>query len=398
MTRFIYCLAISFFLLLFINCKSTKNTLPTPIPELAYLESWEQTGQITKDQLATYWGNNDTANAFIQYDVTVYRITYQSKEIDGKDKTLSGAILVPNMANEKSVVSIQHATFFADEEAPSVNDGFSVVSRKSIFAAHGYIVFLPDYYGYGVDQQAVHPYHHAESLQIAAKDMLLAGYEFLQSQEIKFNQKLFLAGYSEGAYATAALQQELEKQTNLPFTLTATSLGSGAYNLKATFEYFTSDINQSFGCTPCNAFLLQSFNTTYNIGHPLSHYFQAPYANLIEDGLFLGDYDAAGIAQQLPVSPAELFNPLFILNYYNGEETAWEDALKFNNIHQWQPKYPTLLTHNLEDTVAPFFNSEALAQYNQANPNLEFYPISNSDHFSGIFQWGILTLDYFDKF
>ncbi len=384
--------------ILFYNCKSITPPLTIPTEDLEYLLSGEQAGQISKNQLVAYWDNNDTANAFIQYDVTVYRITYKSIDLDGKENTLSGAILVPDMTGVKSVVSVQHATFFAEQEAPSVNDGFSVVSRKSIFAAHGYIVFLPDYHGYGVDQASIHPYHHAESLQTASRDMLFAGYEFLQSQQIDFNQQLFLAGYSEGAYATAALQQALEKRTDLPFSLTATSLGSGAYNLKATFEYFTADITQSFGCTPCNAFLLQSFNEVYTIGHPLTHYFQSPYANLIEEGLFLGAYDAAGIAQQLPADAAQLFNPVFILNYYNGAETAWENALDINSIHQWQPNHPTLVTHNLEDNVAPFFNSEAFAQNNQANPNLEFYPVPQTDHFSGILQWGILTLDYFDKF
>ena len=398
MVRMIQILTFSLLWIFFSNCTATKTTLPTPTPELNYLQSWEQAGQITKNQLIDYWNNNDTANAFIQYDVTIYKITYQSKGLDGANKTLSGAVLVPNNTNTNSVISIQHATFFADAEAPSINEGFSVVSRKSIFAAHGYIVFLPDYHGYGIDKDAIHPYHHAESLQIAATDMLLAGYEFLEMQQIAHTQKLFLGGYSEGAYATAALQQELEKRTDLPFAVRASSLGSGAYNLKATFEHFTSDLNQSFGCTPCNAFLLQSFNAVYDLPYPMTHYFQEPYAAIIEEGLFLGDFDAAAIAQQLPAAPLTLFNPAFVLRYYTNDEPDWQAALTANSIHQWQPKQPTFLTHNIQDTVSPFFNSEALATSNADNPNLVFQAIPNTDHFSGIFQWGILTMDYFDRF
>lgn len=390
-------------LLLFIfltACKVSKDNLPSPsnVTPAEYLLSWEEDNSISKDQLSTYWGNNDTANAFINYEVNVFRISYQSVDLVGNKKVLSGAVLVPDKSGDKSTIAIQHATFFADVEAPSVNEGFSVVSRKSIFAAHGYVVFLPDYYGYGEDKAAIHPYHHAESLEIASRDMVFAGYEFLQQQEIEHNQKLFIAGYSEGAYATAALQQGLENKTDLPFTLIASSLGSGAYNLKATFEQFTADINQLFGCTPCNAFLLQSYNEVYDIKHPLDYYFQQPYADKIEKGLFLGDFDAGAIARELSVSPAQLFNPSFLINYYQNKESTWMSALETNSIHDWQPKHPTLLTHNQNDNVSPFFNSLELAELNQANEQLIFMPINNTDHFSGIFQWGILSMDYFDRF
>lgn len=383
-----------------ISCRSAKeNILPSNgNSENEYLVAWEKGSAILKNQLITYWGNNDTANAFIQYDVSVYSITYNSIDKNGNTKLLSGAILVPNNSMEKSVISIQHATFFADSEAPSVNDGFSVVSRKSIFAAHGYIVFLPDYYGYGVDRNTIHPYHHAESLRIASRDMILASYEFLKEQQIQFNQKLFLAGYSEGAFATAALQQLLESDQKLPVSLTASSLGSGAYNMKATFEYFTADINQPPGCTPCNAFLLQAYNEVYDIGYEMDTYFQVPFNQKIAEGLFLGDFDAAEIATTLPDNPTQLYQPTFITHYYQGKASSWEMALSENSIHEWQPQQPTLLTHNQQDNVAPFFNSVDLADYNATNNNLTFLPIEGTDHFSGIFNWGILTMDYFDRF
>lgn len=400
MDGFIKCLSFSFLMLLISSaCKVTKmDDMPEIIVESDYLLTWEKDLTIPVNELKNYWGNNDTANAFIEHDVEVYRITYQSEQADGERKTLSGAVLVPQKTGAKSVISIQHATFFADEEAPSVNQGFSVVSRKSIFAAHGYIVFLPDYHGFGVDRDNIHPYHDAETLQSASEDMLLAGYEFLTNKGIDFTQKLFLAGYSEGAYATAALQQSLEKRIDLAVTLTATSLGSGAYNMKATFEQFTSPGEQVFGCVACNAFFLQSYNEVNKIGHPLSYYFQEPYQSSIEAGLFLGDFDAGEIAQQLTEDPAELLNPAFILNYYLANEKEWERALVENSIHEWQPKHPTFITHNEQDNVAPFFNSQELAIFNEGNSNVVFLPIPNTDHFSGIFQWGILTIDYFDKF
>jgi len=399
MTSFIKYLTLSTLVIILTNsCKVAQVDMPNLTIDNEYLMSWEKRASIPVNELKTYWGNNDTANVFITHEVEVYTITYQSQQVDGTNKTLSGAILIPKKTGPKSVISIQHATFFADEEAPSVNQGFSVVSRKSIFSAHGYIVFLPDYHGFGVDRENIHPYHHAESLLSASEDMLMAGYEFLNNQEVEFTNKLFLAGYSEGAYATAALQQSLEQKLDLAVALTASSIGSGAYNLKATFEKFTGDAEQTFGCLACNAFFLQSFNEVYKMDLPLSHYFQEPFLGRIEAGLFLGDYDAAAINNQLTNAPTELLNPAFILNYYLENEKGWSSALAANNIHEWQPKHPTLITHNEQDNVAPFFNSLELAKLNEGNSNVSFIPIPNTDHFSGIFQWGILTMDYFDKF
>lgn len=399
MIRFKYALTISFGLsLLLLACTSSKDSVVKPTPIFQFLDSFEEAGQISKSELRSYWDNNDTANIFIQYDVDIHRITYRSTGLDGQPTILSGAILVPQKDEPKSVISIQHATYFADKETPSVNEGFSVVSRKSIFAANGDIVFLPDYFGFGTDADNMHPYHHAKSLTVAAEDMLVAGYEFLAHQEITHTQKLFLAGYSEGAYATAALQQSLENKTDLPFTVTASSLGSGAYHLKATFERFTSDISQPFGCLPCNAFFLQSYNEVYELNRPMTYYFQEPYASRIEAGLFLGDYDATLISQQLTNDASQLFNPLFIINYYGGGETEWVNALEENSIHEWRPKQPTFITHNEADNVSPFFNSQQLAEWNQENEKVQFLPIPNTNHFDGIFQWGILTMDYFGKF
>ena len=58
----------------------------------------------------------------------------------------------------------------------------------------------------------------------------------------------------------------------------------------------------------------------------------------------------------------------------------------------------SLITHNFNDEVSPYFNSEALANLNASIPQVIFEPIPNTNHFDGIFTWGIMTMDYFDRF
>lgn len=389
--KYIFLIWVSFGCL-FSACSSD---LPPIVSQNELLVSYDEIDEITTDDLKIYW-DNTIANNFIQNDVTVYKVIYKSKDDFDQFIHLSGSVLIPDVENIKGIISIQHATFFANEEAPSENADFSVVSRKSIFASNGYIVFLPDYQGYGVDQDRIHPYHHASSLASSSIDMIKASKEVLIQLGLNTSLKLFLAGYSEGAYATAAIQQSIEEQ-NIDLVVSGMSLGSGAYNLKATFDTFVTDQTpREFSCTPCNAFFIQSYNDYYQFNQPMSYYFKEPYAQLISEGLLLGKNNASTIAQKLTEIPDDLFNPVF-LDAYQGGLNDWEQALGENSIQDWIINVPVLITHNVEDQVSPFFNSEDLAILNSSKPDVVFEPIQNTNHFDGIFAWGIMTMDYFDK-
>lgn len=386
--RMVICIAI----MACLSCSSADN-LDMRSERLVLLDIKELQG-ITSQQIKTYW-QNEAANRFVNNDINVHSVKYRSTDINGKNIELSGAVLIPDTDDVKGIISIQHSTFFKDDEAPSHNAAFSVVSRKSIFASNGYIVILPDYQGYGIDQERIHPYHQSSTLAQASYDMIKATREALIEMDINPDIQLFLAGYSEGAYATAALQQLLEKEDEL--YVSASSLGSGSYDLRKTFESFLVNSNKAENCTPCNAFFVQSYNDFYNMAKPMSYYFQEPYATEIENGLLLGSYDATGIAAKLTIDPNTLFNPEFFQDYASGQ-TTWPEVLDQNTIINWIIESPTLITHNINDGVSPYFNSERLAKINEENQQVRFEPIDGTNHFDGIFTWGIMTMDYFDKF
>ena len=118
---------------------------------------------------------------------------------------------VPKKAQgaKSPLLSYQHGTIFTDDKAPS-NDSDSI-EGIGVLAGSGYIVSSPDYLGYAESTSILHPYVHADSLASASIDMLRASKAFLASQNVEINNQLFLAGYSEGGYATIALQRELQK-------------------------------------------------------------------------------------------------------------------------------------------------------------------------------------------
>jgi fermentation-respiration switch protein FrsA (DUF1100 family) len=385
---------LSVFLFLSLSIFSCSTTMIAPV-DINYqsIVSIDQIDQISTTELQGYW-DNPIANTFIKSDIDVYKVVYRSRDANQQEKLLSGALLIPRIPL-KGLISIQHATFFGDEEAPSENADFSVVSRKSIFSSNGYAVALPDYYGYGIDKDNIHPYHHAESLSIASKDMLIAAIEYLELNEIDYKDKVFLAGYSEGAYATAALQQNIESSMEL--SITASSIGAGAYNLSATVDRFTDLEVLPFDCLPCNAFLIQAYDDVYQLDQAMSYYFQEPYAGLISNGLLLGESSGFDVNNSFPLNPSELYNIQFIEEYKTGN-TALRTALEENSIHEWIIKSPTLIAHSPDDNVVPYFNSTDLLSLNSNNATVSFQDLIGRNHYDGIFDWGLYTMAYFDNF
>eukprot|EP00481_Brizalina_sp_1-RS-2013_P002390 TRINITY_DN6265_c0_g1_i1.p1 TRINITY_DN6265_c0_g1~~TRINITY_DN6265_c0_g1_i1.p1 ORF type:complete len:113 (-),score=5.64 TRINITY_DN6265_c0_g1_i1:140-478(-) len=94
---------------------------------------------------------------------------------------------------------------------------------------------MPDYLGYGVSSNYPHPFQHRKTLGSTSFDMIMAVKEGLNfADNLIINDKLFITGYSEGGFATLALQKHIEENSNLEVTMSAPA--SGVYNSSAFFQ------------------------------------------------------------------------------------------------------------------------------------------------------------------
>jgi len=384
-----------FLLLLFTLSCSDNNNIEEPVFE--YLVSDDFNRTITQSSMEFFWvtlaGQPDAAS-YIKHDVDVHRIVYQTEDIDGNSIEASGAVIVPVNASQPGFLSIQHATIFSDDEAPSVDaTSNSVITRKAIFASAGNVVFLPDYIGYGVTSDQPHPYQHEETLASASHDMIMAGMEYLEANEIEWSgSSIDLVGYSEGAYATLALAQKMETGTS---TLQPglVSMGAPIFDLSSTMDYVINNIDQPAECVACYAYFLQSYHDIYSFTRPLSDYFNSPYDERIADGLFDGSQSSAQVVSQLPESLTELFTESFIERYLNGEEDELETAVEENSL-MYVPDAEVLLVHGDADGVAPIFNSDDFEEraLQSGKSNLTYIRPEGVNHTDGIFPWGLETL------
>lgn len=377
--------------LLLLTACDNNNDPVTPEANQYLIES-TKIADLTKETIsAQVAAISPLLTGYVKNGVTVYKITYHTKNTDGADITASGALIIPDTDQEASMISIQHGTIFADASAPSnFQEGQEASTFGTLSGSLGYIVVYPDYIGYGASKDYPHPYEHRASLASASLDMLRAAKEFVKGQnDIKWNQKLYLAGYSEGGYATMSLQKKIEEEASTEFNLKATSCGAGAYDKTA----FTDNIinNTTQGITRYNKlylWVLLSYDRIYKLNKPKSYYFKEPYATQV---------DQKGIEAEINVSFNTTLTETFISEVNNGTNKGFIDAVADNNVYNWKPITPTRLVHGDKDPVVFYLNSvNAYAAMKKLGaPDVELITIPNGTHDSSIDEYLIYTLTFF---
>lgn len=351
------------FLFIIVNGCKTTNTDPTPVAD-KYLVSNELIGSFTKSSLQsrtqgfTGGANDPLISAFIngllRFDIKAYKIVYKTKNTDGTEIQASGTLIIPTTTDAVPMISQQHGTIRTDAQAPSnYQPSSEAYSIASIFASNGYIIACPDYIGYGVSKNIVHPYEHRESLAQASLDMIRASSEFVAKEKINWSKKLMITGYSQGGFATMSLQKKIEEQFPNEFNLVASSCGAGAYNktqfmkdLINTTTHGIPEYNQLY------IWVTQTYNRVYGLNRLMNTYFKEPYAT---------DIQANGNNATVKVSINEAFNDAIKRGVNDGTDVQFLNAVKDNDVFDWAPKTETQLYHGDADQQV-FYNNSVTAE------------------------------------
>ncbi|MBE7171083.1 MAG: prolyl oligopeptidase family serine peptidase [Williamsia sp.] len=351
-------------------------------------------GYFTKDalQAAAVKSGYGVFAPLAKYDVDFYKIVYYTT-FKGKQIQVSGLLGIPQgVPTAPSLLSAQHGTMFRYADAPS---NFPLTfTGFELFASAGYITLIPDFIGYGVSQNTVHPYYDQQSSGLTVTDMIKAVKYYLQDQNKPASNRLFLVGYSEGGYVTMAAQKEIETTPAHQLKVTAAAEGAGGYDLNVILNTLA---DTSYYAAPSFlTLLIKGYNATYNWNRPYSDFFQQPYASQIPS-LLDGTKGREQIDAALTTSPAGLFNPVFYAGLNNPtQELALKLFLAGNSFLTWAPRSPTRLFHGTADE-AVFFKSSVTtyARFKALGaPDVEFYPISNGTHATSIAPMMLLTLPW----
>jgi pimeloyl-ACP methyl ester carboxylesterase len=368
----------------------------TPDPEPVVLVSSTLVKEYTKEQLIASLGSSlgSQVSLFVQGGVKQYKIVYKTKNTDGTEIQASGAVIIPvgtAFTNALPLLSYQHGTIFDDKQAPSYLSADGEGAIASFIATLGYIVAAPDYIGYGASNNLPHTYEQREGLASAGLDMLRAAKEFITKEKANWNQNLYIAGYSEGGYATMSLQKKIEEEAPTEFNLKASSCGAGAYNKTLSFK--TLATTKSSGDSQHNAsyiWVLLTYDRVYKLNRPMTAYFAEPYATQIAK-----DKQNVRISGSLTTILSDAVKK----GVTDGTDTALLNAVKDNDIFDWKPKTPTRLYHGTADTYVPYFNSQTAfdAMQKRGATNVALFPVAGGEHGSTIQSFLLGTLEFFSN-
>ena len=377
------------------------STITDPVPVNKYLVSSSLIGDYNKASLQIRANGitggvsnpfvSQFVNALLQYDIKAYKIIYKTKNTDGSEIEASGALIIPNVNGAAiPMISQQHGTIRTDAQAPSnYQQNSEAYSIASIFGSNGYIIACPDYIGYGVSKNIMHPYEHRESLAQTSLDMIRASAEFITKEKVNWNKKLMITGYSQGGFATMSLQKKIEEQFPTEFNLVASSCGAGAYNK----SQFMKDLinNTTHGIPEYNQLYIwvtQTYNRIYGLNRLMNTYFKEPFATDIQangnNAIVKGSFNLA-------------FLDAFKKAVNDGTDKQFLDAVKDNDVFDWAPKTETQLYHGDADQQV-FYNNSVTAEkaMKAKGGKVTLFTSIGGTHGSTLTEYAIGTFQFFN--
>lgn len=273
------------------------------------------------------------------YDVVNHRLTYRTTGARGGDIVASALVSVPVKATGATspVLSYQHGTIVKDAEAPS--NHATADEAAVVLASLGYIVVTADYVGYGVSKGAPHPYLLSAPSAAAVIDLLTAAKVWRSRNNVADNGQLFLAGYSEGGYATVAALRALQAARNPHLAnLQAAVVGAGPYHVGVALDELLRRVRED------NAAL------GLVVSPGVLRHLSAAVRREVRDQLLkrLLDDDADVV-----------FDTTLIDNYLADDSAAVE---RLSNVHDWVPTVPLRLFHGRDDQTVPYVSSAHMLQ------------------------------------
>lgn len=323
--------------------------------------------------------------AYLHYETKIYLIEYETDYLGSKIKA-SGLISVPITSEAIPMLSFQHGTITGNFEAPTEDSDYSLLGG---LASAGYIFIIPDMIGFGSSSDILHPYYHEELTAGSILDMIRATEELCLQEEINFNGELYLAGYSEGGYATMATHKSIEQHPIDGIELIASAPASGGYDVKGMQEYFFSleTYHQPFYM----AYVALSYESVYDWPLTLADFFQEPYASALPE-YFDGSLSGSQINSQLTDVVADYLTAEFL----EGADTDTKyvpliNAFEENSLDDWTPQKPMFMYHGSADITVPYQNSvdtyEKILSLGASTDVVTFTEIVDATHGSGVFPY-----------
>lgn len=298
--------------------------------------------------------------------------TYSSVDQDYNPITLSGKVMLPVGRKPKRMILVSHYTVGSNAEAPS-----NAFSLEGVLVKMGYGLVIPDYLGYGVTVDKVHPYLVMDLTAFNVVDMWLAVKPWLKAVGMEpEHEDINLMGYSQGGATTMAVLRLLELVYGDPkrddyIPIHRVFAGGGPYDVKATYERFVN--TDTAGYPVAVPLVLQGMIEGYGINVKMNEMMQPWLCMKMDEWINSKRYTTGQLNGFINTHVThELLTPEAMAQTSDKVAELYK-AMTDNSIisYDWEPVAPIYLMHSMDDETVPYTNA-VNAKTKWRNANIEY--------------------------
>ena len=281
-----------------------------------------------------------------------FPVAYWSQTPQGDSLLVSGRVYLPKQRYLNGIVIANHYTMTSNVEVPS-----NMLSMESILVMKGYAVIMPDYVGYGLSREQVHPYLHWRSAAQTAVDLLRCMPAVFQHYGYSYPTDVIVSGYSQGGAVALGVARMIEEMDS-EWTVRKLYAGAGPYDPAATYIY--SLVQDEMGIPAAIPLIVLGLSDAYGLNFNMKDFFLEPLLSHYEDWVLSKEYTVGQINQLMGSTiMSELMTPEALDPDAPSAKMLYQ-MLRWNSNVDYDLQSPAYFLHSLEDEVVPLINTSNL--------------------------------------
>ena len=278
-----------------------------------------------------------------------FPVAYWSTDPQGDSLLVSGRVYLPKRRYLNGIMIACHYTITSDMEAPS-----NMLSMESLFAMKGYAVIMPDYVGYGVSRDKLHPYLHWRSAAKTAVDLLNCMPELLDYYGYSYPIDVVVTGYSQGGAVALGVTRMLE-ELDSTWIVRKLYAGAGPYDPAGTYLY--SMERDEMGIPAAIPMIVMGLSDAYDMEVELEDFFLEPLLSNYEDWILSKEYTVSEINRLMGSTiMSELMTEDALRLDSPQADMLYKLLLRNSNVG-YDLQSPAYFLHSLDDEVVPMLNT-----------------------------------------
>ena len=305
-------------------------------------------------------------------------VLYPSVDQFGQPITLSGKLSVPRDRTPKGILLMPHYTVTSNKEVPS-----STVTLEEKLFRDEYVIIMPDYLGYGVTSDRVHPYLDGELAARNSVDLLLAMQPVLDSMQLGLpTDSIYIIGASQGGATALWILKLLEEQYAEQIHVIRCFAASGPYDVATTYDDAMK--RNKTGLPATIAMLVVGTSEAYNLQLDNDYFFTPAMKRCFNKWIAGKRVKTVPIFFRMPNHRvSHWMKPQAMDRTQPQTQLLYDGLLRSSLVHysitgdttdtivpDWTPQAPLYILHSTSDEIVTFRCAEHLQRCYADAPNI----------------------------